>query len=162
MEDLNTRIAEKFKNKDFEKEYFRTAALYRLSDRLLLLRKQRGLTQKELAEIIGTTQAVVSRLESVSVKPSLETILNFAEALDAVVDIQIIPIEDTRRKGEPKEKVSWEKLLVNIPEIDDFTRGSSRQTYDYFEYKLQESDEINNSATNRSLTFPKKVFDLPK
>ena len=140
MNNLNTRIAEKFKDKDFEKEYHRTATLYRLADRLLLLRKQRGLTQKELAEIIGTTQAVVSRLESVSVNHSLETILKFAEALDAVVDVRLTPIEDTRPKNEQKENVSWEKLMINLPKVDDLTRGSSRQAHDYFEYKLQERD----------------------
>jgi transcriptional regulator with XRE-family HTH domain len=162
MNDLKARIAEKFSDKDFEKKYHRTATLYRLAGRLLLLRKQRGLTQKELAEIIGTTQAVVSRLESVSVKPSLETVLNFAEALDAVVDIRFTPVEDTRRKSERKEKISWEQLLINIPEVDDCTKGGSRQTYAYFEYKLQECDEVKINPADRSLTLPKMVFELTK
>ena len=162
MKDLNTRIAEKFKDPNFEKEYHRTAALYRLAGRLLLLRKQRGLTQRELAEKVGTTQAVVSRLESASVKPSIETILNFAEALDSVVDIHLTPIEDTRRKNEPKEKVSWEKLLFNIPEVDDFTKENSRQAYNYFEYELQESGEGNINSSAQPLTFPRKEFELTK
>ncbi len=103
MKNLKTRIAEKFEDKDFEKKYHRTAALYRLADRVLLLRKQRGLTQKELADKVGTTQAVISRLENASVKPSLETILKIAEALDATVNIQLHPIETVRRGKEQNE-----------------------------------------------------------
>ena len=103
MKDLKTRIAEKFNDKNFEKKYHRTATLYRLAGRVLLLRKQRGLTQKELADKVGTTQAVISRLESASVKPSLETILKIAEALDAVVNIQVLPIETVRRDKEQDE-----------------------------------------------------------
>jgi len=96
MTELNARIAEKFKDRSVEKKYLRTAVLYRLAAALLLLRKQRGLTQKELAEKIGTTQTVISRLESASVKPSLETILKVAEALDAAVDIRLLPVENIR------------------------------------------------------------------
>jgi transcriptional regulator with XRE-family HTH domain len=162
MNDLNARIAEKFKDKRFEKEYHRTASLYRLADRLLLLRRQRNLTQKELAQKIGTTQAVVSRLENASVPPSLETILNFAEALEAVVDIHIIPIEDTRPKSDRKEKVSWENLLINIPEIDASTREGYPQTYDYFEFKLPESNEVNGIPSEQLLPSPRKIFELTK
>lgn len=103
MNDLNTRIAEKFKDRDFEKKYLRTAVLYRLAAALLLLRKQRGLTQKELAEKVGTTQTVISRLESASVKPSLETILKVAEALDAAVDVRLLPVENMRVNSEQNE-----------------------------------------------------------
>lgn len=96
MNDLNARITEKFKDRNFEKKYLRTAVLYRLAAALLLLRKQRGVTQKELAEKVGTTQTVISRLESASVKPSLDTILKVAEALDAAVDIRLLPVEKMR------------------------------------------------------------------
>jgi transcriptional regulator with XRE-family HTH domain len=107
MNDINSLLIEKFKDKVFEKKYFRTAALYRLADEVLLLRKERGLTQKELAEKVGTTQAVISRLENASVKPSLETILKIAEALDAVVHVQLLPIETVRleeKQGEAENK----------------------------------------------------------
>jgi transcriptional regulator with XRE-family HTH domain len=103
MKDMNSQISEKFKNKDFEKSYLRTATFYKLADELLLLRKKRGLSQKELAEKAGTTQAVVSRLENASVKASLESVVNFAEALDAHVDIRLIPLEDVRKKIEKQQ-----------------------------------------------------------
>jgi transcriptional regulator with XRE-family HTH domain len=106
MKDLKARIAERFQDKNFEKKYLRTSALYRLAGEMLLLRKQRGLTQKELAEKVGTTQAVISRLESASVKPSLETILKIAEALDAAVDVRLLPVEKIRQKNTSEEQKS--------------------------------------------------------
>lgn len=104
MKDLNARIAETFKDPNVEKRYLRTSALYRLAAEVLLLRKQRGLTQKELAEKVGTTQAVISRLESASVKPSLETILKIAEALDAAVDVRLLPTEKIRKTSAEEQK----------------------------------------------------------
>ena len=106
MSNLNSRIAEKFKDRNVEKKYLRTSAYYRLAAGLLLLRKQRGLTQKELAEKVGTTQTVISRLENASVKPSLETILKVAEALDAAVDFRLLPIENMRVNPARDEKES--------------------------------------------------------
>ena len=106
MNSLNSRIAERLKDRNVEKKFVRTSALYRLAAALLLLRKQRGLTQKELAAKVGTTQTVISRLESASVKPSLETILKVAEALDAAVDIRLLPLEAMREAEKTDEIAS--------------------------------------------------------
>jgi transcriptional regulator with XRE-family HTH domain len=109
MKDIKSLLAEKFKNKDFEKQYHDTAAFFRLADELLLLRKKRGITQKDLAEKTGTTQAVISRLENATVKPSMETIIKVAEALGAAVDIRLIPLEETRKEIEEVEQVVSQK-----------------------------------------------------
>ncbi len=100
MKSINALLAEKFKDQNFEKKYHRTSALFRLADEVLLLRKKRGLTQKELAAKMETVQAVVSRLENATVKPSLETILKIAEALDAVVEIRLVPMEEVQSAAE--------------------------------------------------------------
>jgi transcriptional regulator with XRE-family HTH domain len=105
MKNINIILSERFKNKNFEKEYHRTATFFRLASELLMLRKKRGITQKQLAEKVGTVQAVVSRLENASVKASLETIVKLAEALDAVVDVRLIPLEEVRKDTEdPSEE----------------------------------------------------------
>jgi transcriptional regulator with XRE-family HTH domain len=97
MKNLATLLKENLKDKDFEKKYHRNETFFRLADEILLLRKRRKLTQKELAEKIGTTQAVVSRLENASVKATLESIVKLAEALDAIVDIRLVPLEEVRK-----------------------------------------------------------------
>lgn len=94
MRDINDFILEKLNDPEFARAYYRQAAYFQLADQLVLLRKQRGLTQKALADLAGTTQTVVSRLENVSVHASLETVIKLAEALKAAVRIELVPLEE--------------------------------------------------------------------
>jgi len=134
MKDFKSAITEKFKDKDFEKQYHRTATFFRLADELLLLRKKRDLSQKELAETAGTTQAVVSRLENASVKASLESVVKLAEALGAIVDVRLIPLEDVRKKDIEQEKPSRTKRTsealtgIKIFCVDKSTKESSEKS----------------------------------
>jgi transcriptional regulator with XRE-family HTH domain len=102
MSDFDSFLKEQLEQEGVRREYYRLDPFYRLADQLILLRKQRGLTQKELAEKAGTTQAVVSRLENVSVRASLETIVRLAEALDAVVELKLTPAEEMQAAPDAK------------------------------------------------------------
>lgn len=56
------------------------------------LRRQAGLTQKQLAKQIGTTQSVISRLEDADYRGhSLEMLRRIAAALHCRVEIRIVP-----------------------------------------------------------------------
>jgi DNA-binding XRE family transcriptional regulator len=56
------------------------------------LREDAGLTQKQLAKQIGTTQSVVSRLEDADYRGhSLEMLRRIAAALHCRVEIRIVP-----------------------------------------------------------------------
>lgn len=58
------------------------------------LRTSRGLTQKELAERVGTTQSVIARLENADYEGhSLRMLRRIAEALDAHLSVHLIPEE---------------------------------------------------------------------
>ncbi len=50
-----------------------------------------GLTQEELAEKVGTRQPSIERLESGRSLPSLSFLEKIAEALDAEMEIKIVP-----------------------------------------------------------------------
>ena len=50
---------------------------------LRVLRKQRGMTQKELADKIGQTQQRIAEIESGQFSPSLETLKPILKALNA-------------------------------------------------------------------------------
>lgn len=52
-------------------------------DQLRALRKQRGMTQRELAEKIGQTQQRVAEIESGEFSPSLDTLKPILKALNA-------------------------------------------------------------------------------
>lgn len=96
MSDFNSLVNEQLARPGVARAYHHLAPFYRLADQLILLRKKRGLSQQELAAKAQTTQAVVSRLENVSVRCSLETVVRLAEALDAVVEVRLTPLEQLR------------------------------------------------------------------
>lgn len=55
------------------------------------LRILQGLTQEELAERVGTRQPSIARLESGRSLPSLSFLEKIADALDAKMEIRIVP-----------------------------------------------------------------------
>jgi transcriptional regulator with XRE-family HTH domain len=64
-----------------------------LAEQLIRLRRYRGLSQKALAQAIGTQQAAISRHESGSSNLSVKTLEAMLEALEAIVRIDVIPEE---------------------------------------------------------------------
>ena len=54
-------------------------------------RKALGLSQKELAELTGTTQSAIARLESGGRPPRIDTLLGIAEALDCDLTVELTP-----------------------------------------------------------------------
>lgn len=56
------------------------------------LRREAGLTQQELADLVGTTASVISRLESADYEGhSLPTLRRIAAALNRRVEIHFVP-----------------------------------------------------------------------
>lgn len=61
-------------------------------------RAEAGLTQKELAEAVGTTQSVISQLESAEYKGhSLSMLERIAKALNRRVEIRLAPMRPSQR-----------------------------------------------------------------
>ena len=59
-----------------------------LADSLIRARKKRKMTQKDLAERIGTKQPVISRLETANSKPSISLLKRIAQALNARLTVK--------------------------------------------------------------------------
>ena len=66
---------------------------YRILGELVRLRKEKGITQVELAQKSGYKQQVISRIEKNENSPTLKTLCSLADVLD--VDIILVP------KGQP-------------------------------------------------------------
>lgn len=62
-----------------------------LIDQLIQLRKRRGLTQRQLAERMGTTQAVVSLMERLRRRPRYSMLQRYARACDARINFRLEP-----------------------------------------------------------------------
>lgn len=79
-----------FKNPELKKEYDALEEEFLLASEIIQLRKEKKLTQKELAKEIGTSQPAIARLESGNYKNvSLAFLRKLAEALDAVPEIHL-------------------------------------------------------------------------
>ncbi len=74
---------ELLKDPEVAREYEALRPDYELVSSIISFRLRRGLTQRELADRMGTTLSVVSRLEGGSANPSLSTLKRLAAALDA-------------------------------------------------------------------------------
>jgi transcriptional regulator with XRE-family HTH domain len=79
------------KDPEVVKELERLEPFYQIINQLLCLRKERNLTQQELAELIDTTQSCVARLESGKYNPSLRFLQKIADACDKKIEIKFIP-----------------------------------------------------------------------
>jgi ribosome-binding protein aMBF1 (putative translation factor) len=64
---------------------------YRVLGELVKLRKQRGISQTELAEKTGNKRQVISRIENRENSPTLKTLCGILDALE--YDIQFVPRE---------------------------------------------------------------------
>lgn len=75
-------------NPEFKKAWDESRAEYRLIGEMISLRKQEKITQKELAEMTGNKQQVISRIET---KESIPTIRVFSNILNALgYELQIV------------------------------------------------------------------------
>jgi predicted transcriptional regulator len=60
-------------------------------------RKELGLSQAELAELVATTQSAVARLESGGRPPRIDTLLRIADALDCELLVELKPRTNPKR-----------------------------------------------------------------
>jgi transcriptional regulator with XRE-family HTH domain len=62
-----------------------------IADQVATRRQQRGLSQRELAELVGTTQSAVARLERGGRPPRIDTLLRIADALECDLVVELKP-----------------------------------------------------------------------
>jgi transcriptional regulator with XRE-family HTH domain len=87
------------KDPEFRIEYESLEPEYKLAVALIRLRLAKGLTQEELARLLNTKQESIARLESGSSLPSLSTVKRLANALDAELEINLRPKQQTSRES---------------------------------------------------------------
>lgn len=81
--------AEWMKDPEFVKEWKKIEPEYQLARQLIGARLKKKMTQAQLAKKVGTGQAVISRLEGGSTKPSLSLLQRVAEALETEIKLVI-------------------------------------------------------------------------
>jgi ribosome-binding protein aMBF1 (putative translation factor) len=67
--------------------YWRAERASQIGEEVRRLREAAGLSQRQLAEKMGSTQSVIARLEAGGVEPTLATLDRVAAALGAGLDV---------------------------------------------------------------------------
>jgi ribosome-binding protein aMBF1 (putative translation factor) len=79
-------------SQDRRRGYEKAGRAIRLAMEIRALREARGLSQRELAERVGTTQSAIARLEGGNISPSLPTLDKIAEALEAELSVSLVDL----------------------------------------------------------------------
>ena len=79
------------KDPEFRAEYEALEPEFALASALIEARSRAGMTQAQVAKAMGTTQAVIARLEGGRVKPSTRTLERFANATRTRLRIRFEP-----------------------------------------------------------------------
>lgn len=82
MKDWKELKLELLQNKTVKKEYDRLTPRYKIISELISARLKNGITQKELAQKIGTKQSAIARFEAGNVNPSLGFLEKIAEVMN--------------------------------------------------------------------------------
>lgn len=88
----------------------------KFGDRVVAIRKEKGLQQKELAAMISILPVVLSRYENNLINPSLEVANKIAKALGISLDYLANGIEDTSRGAFSDKLKLFDKLLAQDQE----------------------------------------------
>ena len=78
------------KNEEVQNELKKNETEYKIIEEIIMARKEKNITQKELAELIGTRQSNISRLESGNYNPSLEFLNKVAHAVGKKLEVKIV------------------------------------------------------------------------
>jgi DNA-binding XRE family transcriptional regulator len=87
------------KRKEFRTTYEALEEEYRLAREMLAARTRMGLTQEEVAGLMGTTKSAISRLEASGKHiPSLSTLKKYAQAVGCHLEIKMVPKAHQNKK----------------------------------------------------------------
>ena len=84
---LQDHIKESLKNPEFRKAWEESEPEYRLAQQLIEKRLERKLSQRDLAVKVKTTQAIISRIETMQANPSLSLLKRIATTLNVKLSL---------------------------------------------------------------------------
>ncbi len=84
---LDDYIKQRGKDPEFKKAWDYSEAQYQITRELIKARLEKHISQRNLAKKANTTQAVISRIENMSVSPSVGMLQKIAKALGKKLEI---------------------------------------------------------------------------
>ena len=77
------------KDPEYRREYEKLEPEFQIARQIIGARIKKKMTQEQLAEKVGTGQAVISRLEGMNAKPSISLLQRVAKALETKIKVTI-------------------------------------------------------------------------
>lgn len=90
MIDFQEFFESRLKDPVFRTEWDKVEPQYQLERAIIKARIERGMTQSELAKKVGTTQAVISRIESTNTNPTINMVNKIAKAFGKKLKIEFV------------------------------------------------------------------------
>lgn len=87
MSDLSKRLAKDMEDENFRKLWEDMEPEFQIIEMIINTRHEKGLTQKQLADLAGIEQASLSRIETGKVSPDLATIKKIAGAMGKKLEL---------------------------------------------------------------------------
>ena len=101
-------LEEQLKDHDFAERFKMAGEAWDVALKLAAFRKEAGLSQKELAQKVGTSQQQISRLESPSYEGhSLSMLRRIADVLGATVHVDIQRRNHSKQPAVAENKVTY-------------------------------------------------------
>jgi predicted transcriptional regulator len=85
---LDNYLKEQLKDPEFKKEWEKSDVAYQVTRELISARIEGKISQRQIAKRAKTTQAVISRIENMTVSPSIGLLSRIADSLGKKLEIK--------------------------------------------------------------------------
>jgi ribosome-binding protein aMBF1 (putative translation factor) len=89
-ESLDDYLKEQLKDPEFKKEWDKSEAAFQAGSAMIQSRIEAKFSQRQLAKKAKTTQAVVSRIENMTVSPTIGLLQKMAHAMGKKLQIKFV------------------------------------------------------------------------
>ncbi len=92
-------LKRRLEDPEFRRAYEELEPEFQIIRQIIALRNERNMTQTELARRTGTTQSSIARIETKGHVGTLSMLRRVADALDAHLEVRLVPRSASRAKG---------------------------------------------------------------
>jgi transcriptional regulator with XRE-family HTH domain len=137
---VDLHLEGKVKDPGFAQKFIKTGEAWDVAIQLASLRRKAGLSQKELAKRVGTSQQQISRLESPSYEGhSLNMLRRVADVLAASVHVEI-----RGKKRQPPPVVAEAKAFYRTKSRDVRKQQKELRKFELDFLKIEKADMVRN------------------